>query len=101
MTDARLEALEAELVTMVETYNDKITETQRYLAGLIEEAQTRINQQRGRIAEREFMMQENAGVLDGLDTETANRTTTKPPLFRDAIPLHPNAIIDEREKGQA
>lgn len=93
MTDARLQALEAELVTLVEGYNAKIAEAQRYLTALVEEAQTTINQQRGRILEREFALSEQSDVLTALEGEKQAAT----PFLR-AVGANTHAITDESQK---
>jgi chromosome segregation ATPase len=60
--DKRIEALSAELVLMVETNNEQIEDIDRRIAELQQERQNvflanfeKINQQRGRILERESM----------------------------------------------
>jgi PIN domain nuclease of toxin-antitoxin system len=53
--DKRLEALTAELERMVETGNEEIASAQQHLAQTISKWQTTIDQQRGRILERESM----------------------------------------------
>lgn len=65
--DKRLEDLQAELVLLVETSNDEIADLDRRIVALQQERSEKylsslekINMQRGRIAEREAMLAENA-----------------------------------------
>lgn len=58
-TDKRLEDLQAELVRMVETGNDEIAAAQQYLQQTLAKWGTAIEQQRGRIAEREYTIAEH------------------------------------------
>jgi hypothetical protein len=59
-TDKRLEDLQTELVRMVETGNEEINAAQAYLQQTIAKWGSAIEQQRGRIAEREYTLSENA-----------------------------------------
>lgn len=58
--DKRLEALTTELERMVETGNEEIASAQQHLAATISKWQTTIDQQRGRIMERESMLSDTA-----------------------------------------
>lgn len=54
--DKRLDALNDELVRMVETGNEEIAAAQTHLQQTVNKWQTAIEQQRGRIAEREWTL---------------------------------------------
>lgn len=58
--DKRLDDLNAELVLMVETGNDEIAAAQNHLNQTIAKWGSAIEQQRGRIAEREYTIADNA-----------------------------------------
>lgn len=58
--DKRLEDLNAELVRMVETGNEEIAAAQQQLNATIAKWGSAIEQQRGRISEREYTLSENA-----------------------------------------
>lgn len=100
MPDKRLDDLSAELVLMVETSNEEIADLDRRIAALQQERGEkfianleRINQQRGRIMEREHALAEQATVLDALEAND--------PYYSDP-PHNPNItrlpITNEREK---
>lgn len=59
MVDKRLEDLRAELVQMVETGNEEIAAAQQHLNETLSKWGSTIEQQRGRIAEREYMLDEH------------------------------------------
>lgn len=58
MVDKRLDDLQAELVRMVETGNEEIAAAQAHLNNTMAKWGSAIEQQRGRIAEREYTLSE-------------------------------------------
>lgn len=83
--DKRLDDLTAELELMVETGNAEIASAQQHLNATVGKWAAAIEQQRGRIAEREYTLSENT------------------PQSRENAPLSvlrgmQGAIIEEREK---
>lgn len=86
--DKRLDDLNAELVVMVETANEEIAKAKQYAAQLEMMWVEKINQQRGRILERETIVQENAG-----NTPQSHENA---PL--SVLPAQRGAITDERQK---